>query len=258
VKFFSKKSKPESLKTLNEREIQERLYGKYHADSPPKVTISKSASTATLTRPEIKSRLEPSFSSPPSQKAVSFRFSVPGIKFLKNFPWKFSGLVLGSLVGAIFLLQILSSWMDTLKKESVSIRVQKSAVTSASTSAPKTANASIPAAKPLEEVLLAKPVLSVSEPKPPALKAVETPKKKYYAVQVCTYFQESDARELTQKLKGLNFTPFYERVTSSQGTLHYLVFLGKQETYSAAQSQLESFKKSSEFQSFQDSFIRSI
>ena len=59
MKFFSKKSNQESLKTLNEREIQQKLYGKYHAESSAKPTSnSVHSGTATLPRPEAKTRLE--------------------------------------------------------------------------------------------------------------------------------------------------------------------------------------------------------
>jgi cell division septation protein DedD len=254
VKLFSKKTNQEPLKTLNEREIQERLYGKYHADSP-KVSATASVRTATLPKIEVKNRLEPSFSSQPSRKTASLDFASPVIKFFKAIPWKFAGLMLGSLVGIIFVLQILSSWMGSLKEESVSSRIKKSAAEFREVAQVKIEKASIPALGVKAETEAIQPI---AETKPITPKAAAF-KKKYYAVQVCTYFQESDAKELTQKLNHLNFSAFYQRVYSNaQNTSHYLVFLGKEETQSAAQAQFQAFKKSPEFQSFPDSFVRSI
>lgn len=262
MKFLSKKSNSETLKALNEREIQERLYGKYHADFPKATNSNGPTNTATLFKPEIKSRLEPQFSSQPSSKnpAVSFNFFTLAVKWLKNFPWKFSGLVVGSLAGVIFVLQIFSTWVETLERKSVQAPTQKSVSMSIEAEPPavKANLASVSDQNLRVGPLLTKTVQPVVEAKPTAPKVPDLPKKKYYVVQVCTYFQESDARELTQKLQNLNFSAFYHRMISGQGTPHYLVFLGKEETYSQARAQLENFKKTPEFKNFQDSFVRSV
>ena len=259
MKLFSKKSNSEPLKVLNEREIQERLYGKYHADSP-KITAA-STNTAVLHKVEAKSRLEPSFSSQPSQKALPLNFSALFFKLQKRFPWRFSGLLIGSVIGGVFVLQLLSFWMGTLSQSSqlISASVRKTTPNQIQTSAVEVEKKPMAGAKPAEEALSPQTAAPTSEAKPTPPRVSDTPKKKYYAVQVCTYFRESDARELTQELTALNFSAFYQHVSSgSQNVHHYLVFLGKEETYSAAEAKLEAFKKTKRFQSFPDSFIRSV
>ena len=241
MKLFSKKSDSEPLKTLNEREIQVRLYGKYHADSS-KITAA-STNTTVPHKVEVKSRLAPSCSSQLSQKALPFNFSALFFKFQKRFPWRFSGLLIGSVIGGVFVFQLLSFWMGTLSRSS------QSASTSVRKTTPNQIQASTVEVKN-------KPII---EAKPTPSRVSDTPKKKYYAVQVCTYFRESDARELTQELTALNFPAFYQHVSSGgQNVHHYVVFLGKEETYSAAEAKLEAFKKTKRFQSFPDSFIRSV
>lgn len=258
MKLLSKKSNSEPLKSLNEREIQERLYGKYHADSSK--TTTSSVNTPALPKMEIKNRLEPTFSSQPSTKIGSSNFSAGFLKLLKHFPWKFSSIMFGSLVGAIFALQLLSFWMGTLGKSSrLSHQPTQKIAPNQNQGSVVNIKAPISEIKPKPEPVPPQASAPVLEMKPVPPKPVEeAPKKKYYAVQVCTYFQESEARELTQKLKTLNFHAFYQRGSSNQNINHYLVFLGKEDTYSAAQAKLEGFKKSKEFRSFPDSFIRSV
>ncbi len=258
MKLFSKKSNSEPLKALNEREIQERLYGRYHAGSLK--TNAASANTAVLHKVEVKSRLEPS-SSQPSQKVLPFNFSALFFKFQKRFPWKFSGLLIGSVIGGVFVFQLLSFWMGTLSRsaQSISASVRKTTPSQIQTSAIEVKKKPMAGVKPAEKALPPQTMTPTSEAKPAPPRASDTPKKRYYAVQVCTYFRESDARELAQELTALNFPAFYQHVSSgSQNVHHYLVFLGKEETYSAAEAKLEVFKKTKQFQSFPDSFIRSV
>jgi hypothetical protein len=233
VKLFSKKPDTKPLKTLNEREIQERLYGTYHGDqarahsnSTPVSVVSK----VEITRPELSVFIKS------AQEKVPFNLSALILKRLKQFPWKFAGILIGSVLGALFVFHLLSFWIGSFTEAQSILEVTKAPLNEAN----------------IEKKSLVVPVSLPSgiESTPPS----EVTRKKHYVVQVCTYFRESDARRLTQELASLNFPAFYQKVSSG----HYLVFLGKEETYSAAEAQLQKFKTTKQFESFPDSFISSL
>ena len=84
----------------------------------------------------------------------------------------------------------------------------------------------------------------------------EASKKAYYAVQICTYQKETDAKALEEELKRSNFSAFSLRM---QGKIpYYVVFIGKDESYAGANEKLKEFRASDQYQKFPDAFIRSI
>ena len=90
-------------------------------------------------------------------------------------------------------------------------------------------------------------------------KLPDTAKKSFYAVQICTYQKESDAKSLSQELKNSNFSAFYLKMQGSQNkNPYFVVFLGKDESYAGANQELKQFRNSEQYQRFPDAFIRSI
>jgi len=269
VKLFSKKSESEILRTLDEKEIQKRLYGKYHREEVPSSPNNHSNVTATLPRLEIPKVSKPV---PFSERLKSFFAYVQDLfsPFLKAFPWRFTGIVIGGLVLAVFLLQGLSFWFSKMKStphytrhiaratkgeraiRKVNVKPVEPKKETFRSEAPK---------KKVESRTESSAVLPIAIPAPPLspVQAEESLKKKYYSVQVCTYQREQDAQQLTEELKRMGLPAFYLRFLSSQQQIpHYVVFLGKEETYSGANARLKEFRKTQQFQKFPDSFIRSV
>lgn len=239
AKLFSKKSETETLRSLGEEEIQKKLYGRYHR--PELKTSNSRRETATVETPEIKSLSSSNLlSSGPIKKNVSINWEFVS-NALKKFPLKLFATVIGSVAIAIVLFQLMPSWFqkkETHVSEAVSV-----------TSMP--IEETVPQKQP-EKLSLTQPVLKTT------IEKVSPSSKKYYAVQVCTYQREEDARRLIKQLEILNFPAFFQKTSSSSGLSHYIVFLSKEESYAQANSKLSQFRKTKEFETFSDSFIRSL
>lgn len=237
MKIFSKKSEVESLHALNEKEIQKRLYGRYHREAMP-AGEKPSTNNAARAVPELEiPDISRSFSFSNRLKAFPARFQNAFLSFWQKFPWKFSGFLIGFLVAFVILFQVFSSWFGKVK-----------AVPPAS--GLNAVNEPAPLALPVKKV-------EVSLPRPTI--QAQAPRKSYYAVQICTYQREGDARQLTRVLESLNFPAFYLHNLSAQERItFYTVFLGKEETYAAAKARLNEFRKTEASQKFPDSFIRSL
>ncbi|MBI4357871.1 MAG: SPOR domain-containing protein [Candidatus Omnitrophica bacterium] len=226
---------------MNEQEIQKRLYGRYHRDSASSVknlTNSTAPHQVKVVAPE---------------ESISFsdwlraHVRAPLRQFLQRIPWKFAAIVTITLIAMIVGLQMISFWFGQLKAASDAREISP--------------RADVQVKKETAEVRVEtkRPAASLASPASMVAISQETPKKKYYAVQVCTYQREQDALQLIEELKNSRFPAFYVRLPSrQQKTLYYVVFLGKEETYQAASAKLKEFRKTQIFQRFSDSFIRSI
>ncbi len=247
MKFFLKKQSEVSLQSLNEEEIQKKLYGTFH-----KNTKSQNASV-TFNTPKQSAFTRPQSSEPlpPSDLDASIKHSIDKIlKGFQSFPWKFSIVVIGCLIFGIYLLQFLSGAVHQFSK----LKPSKQYMISV-------AGQSVEKASRKGETSKAIPVkkteqLAVIAPVQADKAMIDSPKKSYYAVQICTYQKEADAKALSAELKNLNFSTFYLRM---QGKIpYYVVFLGKDESYAGANEKLKEFRNSEQYQKFPDAFIRSI
>ena len=256
------------MHTLDEKEIQKRLYGKYHRETGSSVH-NTSNPNATLPRLEIPKVSKPPFFSESFKSTFASAWNSFFV-FLKKIPWRFTAIIVGGLILAIALLQGLSFWFAKMK--AAPHRIHHAAhVVKSEHLVRKTSVKAIEAKKetvrvetlkkkiePRTEPVAALPIAIPAPPLSPA-QAGETIKKRYYSVQICTYQREQDAQQLTDELKNMSFHAFYLRILSSQQQIpHYVVFLGKEDTYSEASARLKEFRKTQQFQKFSDSFIRSI
>lgn len=257
MKLFLKKSREESLHTLDEKEIQKRLYGKYHRDAPPK---AQSNVPGALRKIEISSHLKPAVLLQEMENSSS---SAPTnfIGLFQKFPWKFAGILTAALITTIVLLQLLSFWFSKLRiahHESRPEKVMRSALPAVQLprEIKKSQANSVPTFHPQAITpVVVQPNVSRSNDS-----QISLPRQRYYAVQICTYQREEDSAQLVAELKRLNFHAFFRRSPASQpgGPTHYEVFLSKEETYAAANARLNEFRKTNQFQKFSDSFIRSL
>ena len=253
AKLLSKKSEREPSRPLNEREIQERLYGRYHRDTvlvSPDVNIKPPLPQA---EPKVK-RLNTLNTSSFAQSFKTVFTTCRGLvsSFVRKFPWKFAAWVTVSLVVVIISFQFVSLWFAKIKSipKAPKVSVQNEPVVPVAVKVDQVKTVSAPPA----------PVsISVSQGQSSQSNAPTAYKKKFYAVQVCTYEREEDARQLTSELQKLNFPAFYRQFLSSHQRIpHYVVFLSQEDTFAEANAKLNEFRKTRHFLTFSDSFIRSL
>lgn len=79
-----------------------------------------------------------------------------------------------------------------------------------------------------------------------------------FVVQVATYVNEADAIRVTELLKGSGWPAFIKPVPRTGGKVFYSVYIGRFDSYAAAQKVFSEFKKSVAAAPFQDSFIRKL
>ena len=269
MKLFSKKTETDNLHTLNEKEIQKRLYGKYHREGNSNPGIGRSGSGAMPPQLEIPEVSRPfSFSNQLKNSLAQTRNFL--FVFVKKIRWKFLATVTAALIVAVILFQVFSflftkiktlpkpfhfsSKVSHLNKRAAAHKVTpRSAEPKKEAAAVKAIAAEMPQkAMPVPSVIV--PSSPLSLPKPP-----EALKKRYYSVQICTYQREQDAKQLVEELKNADLPAFHLRILSSQQPFpHYVVFLGKEKTYADANVLLREFRKTQHFQKFPDSFVRSI
>lgn len=261
MKFFSKKSEPASPKTLNEKDIQKRLYGRYHREGAPEA----GGKTVPAISPQLEiPRVRKSLPSAHLTKDISVKVLGATSRVAKKIPWGYATIAIGAFIALGVLLQILSvrlskkqfALQETLSQKNV---VSASVVTELKQEEKQTVvkrePTSAPAVAPFKNITPPAPVTSAQT----STSTVTAPQPNYYAVQVCIYQREEDAKALTQKLMGRKFDAFYQRMLSPQQRIpRYVVFLGREESYAKANSVLDEFKKTEEFNQFQDSFIRSL
>ncbi|OGW87112.1 MAG: hypothetical protein A3C35_06955 [Omnitrophica bacterium RIFCSPHIGHO2_02_FULL_46_11] len=261
MKLFLKKPRLEEIHTLDEKEIQKRLYGKYHRETQEKNQNKKT--TVPASKIEFSNPLKPAPTPQVNESSTADKFGkLPRI--FQSFPWKFSFLLTAALLVTVTSLQLLSFWFSKMKIPSARTRSKTISLPPARLSARPSVESPKPAAKKSETSVTNSPRTQTAAPAIPAIIApsapaqITPPKQRYYAVQVCTYQREEDAARLVTGLKDLNFPAFFRRTTSQQGMTHYEVFLSKDVTYAAANSRLGEFRKTHQSQEFPDSFIRSL
>ena len=258
--FFVKSSK--SSHVLNEKEIQERLYGHYRSGTfstaAENVQVGSGVPKLTIPRPEQSGVLAEWFQ-------ILWRTIGITVKTLSGrFSLKFAAVVGSVLILSIVFLQVVSRWFGGAedRREEIS----------------QAASVSLPEVSTKQEAIAARPSRNSSSDSGGAIQATaigeesavslenselsgsaEVRKRKFYAVQVCTYQKEADAGRLVEKLKATHFEPFYRRVMSPRQRIpYYVVFAGQHETFSGAQALLGKFKDSELFGDFSDSFILSL
>lgn len=226
--FISKKTSENPLRSLNEEEIQKKLYGKFHKSSQSQNSSSFNTSS---TRPQA-AQTEPQES-----------YLKKGIDTLKSIPWKFTLITVGVVIVTIYLFQGMSEFFHQLseRKSAVPPVIEKSVLVAT------------PKAAPIVKTEVSKAVTPIE-----SSKTIAVPKKNYYAVQICTYQKESDAKTLENELNKLGFAAFNLRMQGQHQTSYYVVFIGKNESYSSANNALKEFRKSEQYQRFPDAFIRSV
>ena len=77
-----------------------------------------------------------------------------------------------------------------------------------------------------------------------------------YAVQVCVYEKEYEAKQLVNTLKAKNYPAYFTTRVSSKGTTYYNICVGKFPTEKTASSFLDKIKGKKEFEEFKDSFVK--
>lgn len=237
---FLRKPSGDSLQSLNEEEIQKKLYGTFH-----KNTASPSSSV-TFNRPQNVPFTRPKRIEKPAFNVLVLDLKIrigKLIKMIQSFPWKFFILVTGCVLLFIYAFQFLSGAIQHVSKTR---EAKQQAKLMASQSTGQSTTTLVPSqgvlSPPNQHEKLADPV-----------------KKSYYAVQICTYQKENDAKALANELKNSNFSAFYQRMQGGQNkTPYYVVFLGKNESYAGANEKLKEFRSSDQYQKFPDAFIRSI
>ena len=233
MNLFIKKTSGDSLHSLNEEEIQKKLYGTFHKNTlSQNLSLKPSPSKSVpFIRPKVAEK-------PASDLVPQFKLlAQKSVKTIQSFPWKFSIVTMGLVFLSIYSFQFISGAFQDFSKARTFQQVT-------------TQNT-----KALEETVKSDPETSVIQNQ----KSVVSPKKTFYAVQICTYQKESDAKSLARILKDLNFSSFYLRMYGSQNKIpYYVVFIGKNESYAAANEKLKEFRKSDQYQKFPDAFISSI
>lgn len=82
--------------------------------------------------------------------------------------------------------------------------------------------------------------------------------KKYFSIQVCVAQSENGAQGVVRRLSESGLPAFLDPGTSRRGGKLYRVMVGKFEDFKEAKAKLETFKKKSVMEPYQDSFIRNL
>ena len=232
------------MPALDEKQIQERLYGQYRKGTLP---LTEKADSV-----ELLPRLESSIK---KERVAPFRWVKPlltqGAQLIarvwKMIPWRAVSILAGSLIASAILFQTLLLLITKVK--TVSLATKRQVMSPAAL--PQTPVP--PSVKQSSNVS----ATTAGGSRVPIAAQNQLVKQREYAVQVCTYEREEDARQLVNQLTRLNFSPFYRRTTSVLDKTRYEVFLGREKTYANAKALLDQFRKTKPFQNFSDAFIRS-
>jgi len=309
---FSNKNKSNiPLRPLNEKEIQEKLYGTYRKKSQRNLRPASSAQLlkplkedpvgTTTTVKSVVERVEASeFIESPSvtQAEVSSESELPTPQWLKIathcqfnllgtvqdfirrlialFAWKYTSAV---VIGAIILFSVAQiPWSDIFSKSqkigtndffasekknqivimSRSDTTQVEVVDEGKTSEqPPVENIANDLNTKPAETDEAQSIQTESdgsdggEMAPPAA-------ARQYTIQVCTYVAETDAQGLVDKLIADKLPAFYEPSGNLSGgqAKFYVVYLGRDNSYTDSRIRLNRFKTMPIAQDFTDAFIR--
>ena len=77
-----------------------------------------------------------------------------------------------------------------------------------------------------------------------------------YAVQICVYERESEAKQLVNSLKAKKYPAYFTTRISPKGKTYYNICVGKFPTEKTASSFLDKIKGKKEFEEFNDSFVK--
>ena len=245
MNLFVKKSAGDSLHSLNEEEIQKKLYGTFH-----KSVLSRNVSlkpNVSKNVPFVRSQV---VEKPVSNLVPQLKFlSRKSIKIVQSFPWKFSIVTIGLVLLSIYSFEFLSGTFQNLSKARASKLETVYNIKALEKTGRNTEKVELDQIKKTDQH-----VSVIHNEKP-----LDLPQKAFYAVQICTYQKESDAKALAKSLKASNFSSFYLHMQGFQNkTPYYVVFIGKNESYAAANEKLKEFRNSDQYQKFPDAFIRSI
>lgn len=270
-------SKEKEMETLDEKQIQERLYGRYHRgsiSSQVAAPTQKQQNVAVSAEKTVKQEITPQAYREVSGGAFDIMIGV-----LRHIPWKFVGIVAGAFVTTLLLVNMIAYLFGKMKVDSEdgqksghvqSVQVEKSDVKQST---------AVNQIVPIQKVKLPEGMSSASSVKTEKVpesntltlnpaqvssgmgadsKASENvTKQKFYAVQICTYQRETDAKTLVNELNQKGFKAFIKE-THSQQRDFYVVFLERSKSYTDAKNTLNRFKASDLSSQFQDAFIRSI
>ena len=261
TKILSKKGQGEPLHTLDEKEIQKRLYGHYHREIVPSRESSDFSRTTQSSSQFPFPERAPSISFLTQLRMFVTQFREVVLRTVQKFPWKFAAIVMALLFAAVVVFQFISFSFEktrTFFRKQNGVVVQKVEEPLTASKLQMVVKGEASEKSELKKVeSKAVPVTVVPIQSENAV--AQLPKKKFYAVQVCTYQREEDAQKLARELQSLNFPAFYRQFLSSQQRIsQYIVFLGKDETYTQANARLSEFRKTKQFLTFEDSFIRSL
>ncbi len=79
-----------------------------------------------------------------------------------------------------------------------------------------------------------------------------------YAVQICVYEKESEARQLVNNLKRRNYPAYFTTRVSPKGKTYYNIYIGKFRTERDASSFLDKIRNKKELEEFKDSFVKKL
>ena len=233
------------MPALDEKQIQEKLYGQYRKGTLPPAEKSNPV--------ELLPHLESSIK---KERVSFFKWVKPLLvqtvqliaRVWKMIPWRAISILAGALIISAILFQTILLLVTKVKAVSFAAKHQ------AALSAP------LPQTTPAPPLVKQSPNVSpaTAGPSGPIASENQLAKQKAYAVQVCTYEREEDARQLVGRLARLNFSPFYRRTASTLDKARYEVFLGREKTYANAKALLNQFRRTEPFRNFSDAFIRSI
>ncbi|OGX02995.1 MAG: hypothetical protein A3G87_05020 [Omnitrophica bacterium RIFCSPLOWO2_12_FULL_50_11] len=254
MKFILKTPVKRDLHVLNEREIQERLYGSFRTGrgSAPGGTIEGEGEMPKLR-----------FSPPGEANHWAKRFQALYARVRnsvtnssKLIPLRSAGMAAGVVLSGAILFLAVSRWFpsDRSGRQEPGMATGAALVSSERSAEPRETGVGLESADTTLPT-----AVKVNFSPPDETEKLADGMNKVYAVQVCTYQRESDAVRLTKQLQEMNFKPFYRRMVSRQfRTSYYVVFLGQDPTYAGAQSLLRKFQRTDLFTDFSDSFIQSL
>lgn len=251
MNLLSHKPKEDSLNTLDEKQIQERLYGTYHKGSN---SVSPAPRTAPPPPPALKESVpdEKKVDIAAEWKALAGAWAQAFRHYGALFPWKMVGSIGIALIGAVLIVQSISGWFANRKFQDFAPQVQEASPRSKPAETAPSVSASS------QKTALSSAGPSVSNAGAAVTNRPEA-KQKFYAVQICTYQRSRDAEELVKQLQQLRFSAFYKQSFSQAERIPlYVVFLDRVPTYAQAKTQLAEFRKTELFQKFSDSFIQSL
>ena len=255
----------EELKPLNEKDIQERLYGQYRKG------IVRTPDTTRQNESKNEGRSE--FSSSSKYEVTSGQLTNPWESLTlsiqgaaKRIPWRFAGVVLIVLIASLVVGRGTANWIEHMREtkrlREETVRAESLPVELKPNVSQKRLRSTTEGSGPLTSVEPeSKVTASLFNQKQSAQVAISNEmKQRVYAIQICTYQREEDASHLVSELEALKFDAFHRKIqsTSSRPNSYFVVFLGKRDTFGAAHALLKEFKKTTLFNHFSDAFIRSL